>query len=403
MAKQQGLKRELGLFQVTVAGVGIILGAGIYALLGVAAQYAGNATWLSFLFSAFVALCTGLTYAELSSIFKGDSGEYDYTKVISKKFAWLIGVSVILVGVISAATVALGFSAYFTSLLKMNILIPALILVMLMSLINFIGIRETSWYTDLSTFLELAGLLLVIGIGVKYIGRVSLIETPHGMPGVTSAAALVFFAFMGFESIVKFGEETKNPKKVIPQALIYSVLITSVLYVLVAISAVSILGWRALSESSAPLATVFGSVLGGYAVPIITIIALFSTSNTVLLALYASSRQMYGMASEKTLPKKLTSVYEKTRTPWLAISICLVLTLVFVFIGDIEVVANLTNIFLFITFAAVNLGLIVMRYKMPANGKHFRVPINIGRFPVIALLGLLSNLALLVQSAFNLL
>src|SRR3989338_2310644 len=125
------LKRELGLFQVTVAGVGIILGAGIYALLGVASKYAGNATWLAFAFSAFIALCTGLSYAELSSRFKGDSGEYDYVRVFGKKFALFIGVSVIAVGIISAATVALGFAGYFSNLLPLSFWISGGLLVLL--------------------------------------------------------------------------------------------------------------------------------------------------------------------------------------------------------------------------------------------------------------------------------
>src|SRR3989344_1592577 len=129
MAKDE-LNRTLGLFQVTIAGVGIILGAGIYALLGVAAQYSGNATWLAFFISSFVALFTGLSYAKLSSIYSGDSGEYDYVKdTVGKKFAFLIGLSMIAAGIVSASTVALGFAGYFTSIVPIPFLLGALLLI----------------------------------------------------------------------------------------------------------------------------------------------------------------------------------------------------------------------------------------------------------------------------------
>ena len=398
-----GLRRELGIFQVTIAGVGIILGAGIYALLGIAAGTSGNATWLAFLISALIALFTGLSYAELSSIFKGDSGEYDYIKyALSKWYAFLIGLSMIAAGFISAAAVALGFAGYFTQLVSMPLIVVALLLVILMTLINFVGIKETSWFNTVSTFIEFGGLVIIIFLGLKNFGSVNYFDMPQGITGVFSSAALVFFANMGFESIVKLGEETKDPAKVIPRSLLYSVVITAVLYVLVALAAVSIIGWEELNASSAPLATVAAAVLGSKAFILLGIIALFSTSNTVLITMVATSRLAYGMAKEKSLPKFLSLVHERTRTPWAAILIIMLLTFLFTVIGDIEIVANLTNLFLFITFASVNLSMIVLRYKLKDRKRSFRCPVNIGNFPVIPLLGFLSSLGMLVFVLFNL-
>lgn len=401
--KRVKLSRELGLFQVTIAGVGIILGAGIYALLGVAAGSAGNATWLAFLISAIIALLTGLSYAELSSMFKGDAGEFDYIKVaLSKKFAFFIGLSMIAAGFISAAAVALGFAGYFTEIVSLPLIVVAILLILLMTLINFVGIKETSWFNTISTLVEFGGLLLIVILGIKYFGRVDYLDMPHGFSGVFSAAALVFFAYMGFESIVKLREETKDPEKTIPRALIYAVIITSVVYVLVAIAAVSIIGWDELSASGAPLAAVAAASLGGYAFVLLGIIALFSTSNTVLITMVATSRLMYGMAKEKSLPHALALVHKRTRTPWLAVLVLMVLTMVFTLIGDIEIVANLTNLFLFITFAAVNLSLILLRYKCKHYKRNFRCPVNIGKFSVIALLGFLSSLFMLGFVIWNL-
>ena len=397
------LKRELGVVQVTIAGVGIILGAGIYALLGVAAQDSGNATWLAFLISAVIALFTGLSYAELSSMFKGDAGEFDYIKTaLNKKFAFLIGLSMISAGFISSAAVALGFAGYFTQIVPIPLIAAAILLILLMTLINFRGIKETSRFNTISTLIEFAGLALIIVLGFKHIGTVPYLEMPKGFSGVFSSAALVFFAYMGFESIVKLREETKNPEKVIPKALIYSVIITSIVYVLVAISAVSIIGWEELSQSSAPLATVAAAALGSKAFLLLGIIALFSTSNTVLITMVATSRLIYGMAKQNSLPKFLAKVHKKTRTPWAAILSIMVLTITFSLIGEIDIVANLTNLFLFITFAAVNLSLIILRYKCKDQQRVFRCPGNIGSFSIIAALGFLSSLGMMVFVITNL-
>ncbi|MEK6848507.1 MAG: APC family permease, partial [Nanoarchaeota archaeon] len=257
------LKKELGLVQVTLAGIGIILGAGIYALIGVAAGNGGNAIWLSFLLSAIVAIFTGLSYAELSSMFKSDAGEYDYVnEAINSFFARGIGISMIIAAIIAAATVSLGFAGYIYTLFPLNILVYAGLILLCMTLINYKGIKETSWFNSFATIIELLGLLIIIVLGLFHIGEVNYFEMPQGFSGVLSSAALVFFAFIGFESIVKLREETKNADTVIPKAVIYSVFITSVLYVLVAFAAISIVGWETLSTSDAPLATVAAAALG---------------------------------------------------------------------------------------------------------------------------------------------
>lgn len=397
------LKRELGLFELTVAGVGIIIGAGIYALIGVAAKTAGNATWISFLISSFIALFTGLSYAELSSMFRGDAGEYDYVKsALSKKFGFFIGMVMILGTIISSGAVALGFAGYFTKLIPMNAVLAAILLIVLMGLINFKGIKETHWFNSVSAFAEIAGVVIIILIGITHFGDVNYFEAPAGIPGILGSAALVFFAFLGFESLVKFREETKDPDKTIPRAIILSIFITSILYVLVALSAVSILGWEKLSSTSAPMALVASTLFGKYAFLALAIAALSATSNTVLLTMVAGSRQLYGMAQEHSLPKFLTLVHPKTGTPWAAILVSMIVAAVFAMLGDIAIVANITNLFLFVAFAAVNLSMMILRYKEPDRKRGFKCPGNIGNFSVVALLGLLTSLGMIVFVLINL-
>ena len=397
------LKRALNLFDVTVAGVGIIFGAGIYALIGIAASSAGNATWLSFLISAIIAILTGLSYAELSSMFKSDAGEYDYlTAAFNKKLALIVGLSMITAGFVSASAVALGFGGYLKGLVNLPTIIGAILLVLSMTMINFIGIKESSWFNTISAIIEFAGLIIIIILGFNKLGSVNYLEMPHGFSGVFSSAALVFFAYMGFESIIKLEEETKNPEKTIPKGIVYSVIISAVVYVLVAVSAVSIIGWEDLSKSEAPLADVAAAAFGPMAFFVLGIIALFSTSNTVLITLVTTSRMIYGMSKEGSLPRLFKKVNKKTRTPYIAIFSLMLITLVFVLLGDIEFVANLTNLFLFFTFATVNLSLIVLRYKCKNTKRNFVCPGNIGKFSIVAFFGFVSSLFMLAYVIRNL-
>ena len=404
ICKEDGikLKRELGLFQTTVCGVGIILGAGIYVLIGIAAGYAGNAVWISFLFAAVLAALTGLGYAELSSIFKTDAGEYDYTKsAFNHKLALIIGLLVIFTGIATSAAVALGFGGYVNALTSIPIIMAALALILLMSFVNFYGIKESSMLNMIFTFFEVAGLLIIIFIGIKHIGSINYFELTKGLNGVFKAAALAFFAYTGYEAVVKLSEETKNPTKTIPRAVILSIIITSILYVLVAVSAVSVIGWENLSSSKAPLADVAKAAFGSTAFLILGLIALASTANTVLMALLVTSRTIYGMSEEKSLPKKLSIVHSKRRTPWLAILLTLVFAAAFALIRNLEFVANLSNIFIFLTFAIINLSVIVLRYKKPNASRKFRVPLNIGKFPVLIFLGIIVSLFMLYYSVVN--
>jgi len=396
------LKRELGLLEVTLSGVGIILGAGIYTLIGRASGLAGNSLWMSFSISALIAIFTGLSYAELSSMFPKASAEYEYTAhAFGKRLAFIIGWLIILSGAIGASTVALGFGGYFKVLFSMPIITSAFVLIIALSFLLFLGIKESALFAVIATLIETAGLLIIIFIGVPYLGKVDYFEMPLGMDGVFQAAALVFFAYTGFESIVKLSEETKSPEKTIPKGLILAILVSVVLYILVAISAVSVVGWENLSRSDAPLADIAFSAFGSNAFVFLTIIALFSTANTVLLMMLGSSRIMYGMANSFHLPSILSKVHFLRRTPWAAIIMTSVLSLLFIFAGDIAFVANVANFTLFVTFFVINASMIVLRYKEPYVKRPFRVPFTIGRFPLLAFLGILFSVFMLLQLEAN--
>ena len=257
------LKRELGLLEVTLSGVGIILGAGVYVLIGQAAGLAGNAIWLAFGLSAIMALLTGLSYAELSSMFPKAGAEYDYvTNAFNARLAFVIGWLVFLSGVLAAATVALGFAGYFSALTGIPMLMSAIVLLLVLTALLAQGVKETARVAVISTLIEVSGLVIIIAIGLPHLGSVNYGEMPLGYSGLFAASALIFFAYQGFESMVKFSEETKKSETTVPKALILALAISVVLYVLVALSAVSVLGWQQLSVSTAPLADVVSATLG---------------------------------------------------------------------------------------------------------------------------------------------
>jgi APA family basic amino acid/polyamine antiporter len=396
------MQREIGLFELTTWGVGIILGAGIYVLIGEAVGIAGNATWLSFILGALVASLTGLSYAELSTILPQEAAEYVYVKIacgcdiLSFVVGWLITTT----GIMYVSTVALGFAGYFQSLFGFSKVVVAVVLIVILSGINFAGIKESTRMNIVFTLIEIAGLVLIIVIGIGSVGKVNLLDAPTGLSGIFSASALIFFAYLGFEDIVNVAEETKNPEKTIPKALITSIVITTSLYILVAIVVVSLVDWQVLSEASAPLAFIASRVLGDNWSIAMSLIALFATSNTVLIMLVVGSRMVYGMAHEGAFPRALSKLHRKTSTPWLAILVTMLSSIVFVFLGDLELVASLTSFGAFVTFASVNLALIFIRYRRTDLSSSFKVPFNLGKFPLTGFLGLLSCLFLITQ--FNL-
>ncbi len=396
--RESSLRRDLGLPAVTLSGIGIILGAGIYALLGEAAGMAGNAVWLTFAIAAAIAVFSALSYAELSSMFPRAGAEYEYvSNAFGKWLASVIGWLIILSGILGAATVSLGFAGYFSDLVGLPVIPSAILIVLVLAGILLAGIKETARAAIVMTLIEAGGIVMVILIGLPYIGQVDYLEMPQGIPGLLQASALVFFAYMGFEEIVKLSEETKNPERTIPLALMIALAVSILLYILVSLAAVSVVGWEHLAASRAPFADVAAVALGPAAFTLISVIALFATANTALLMMMASSRIVYGMASSYSLPPFLARVDSRARVPWTAVIVVALATMAFLFAGRIDFIANVTNFTLFVTFVVINASVIALRYRAPGAARPFRIPGAVGTLPVIPVIGMGSSLFLLAQ------
>jgi APA family basic amino acid/polyamine antiporter len=351
------LRRTLGLWQVALSGIGIILGAGVYALVGPAAGLAGNALWAAFLLAAIAAGLTAYSYARLGSMRPKDSPEFQYTALaFGPRIGFVAGWLMLIADLLAVSAVALGFGGYFAHLVGTGVVANAAGLLAVTLLVLLVGIGQSVALAIVLTLVEAAGLLFVVVIGMPAWGRGTYLDMPQGVTGLSGAAALIFFAYLGFDEIGNFAEEMHDPARNLPRALFISMAGATAVYLLVAVSATAAVGWQALSESTAPLALVARQALGPAADTGLSLIALAATANTVLLLLVAAARSVYGMAAAGVLPRWLGGV-DRRGVPARATLVVTAITGALVLLGDLTRVAALTDAAVLMSFLLVNLSL----------------------------------------------
>jgi len=384
------LHRVLGMTEVTAGGVGIIIGAGIYVLLGAATAHAGPLVWAAFLMAAVLSALTGLSYAELSSMFPSAAGEYEYTRqALPEWVAFIVGWTMITGLVVAAATVSIGFARYIGYFVDIDPRATALGLLVAVCVVAMIGVKQSARLTVGLSAVQVGGLLLVVAIGLPHVGDVDL-RTGPGVGGVLTAAALVFFAFIGFDEVITLAEETRDPTRTVPRALLLALGLSTALYVAVAVAAVSVLGAGALAASPRPLADVMAHVLGGRGATVVAAIAVMTTTNTTLLALTAASRVMYGMAKAGAMPRALAAVHPDRGTPVRAIIAVASVSAVFAAFGEFAIIAAVTDFAVYVVFLAVNGTVVILRRTRPDLPRPFAVAGAIRGVPVVPILGLAS-------------
>jgi APA family basic amino acid/polyamine antiporter len=392
------LKRRLGLWVTVITGVGVILGSGIYVLVGVAAGEAGNAVWLSFLIAAAVAGLTGLSYARLSRLKPKDAPEFQFVGMAFRPWlAFLAGWLILWAVVISSSAVALGFAGYLSYLAGTPVIPVAIGLVLACSIVVFLGIGESALLAGILTFVEVAGLVFIVAVGVPHFGEVNIMEMPMGVVGTVGAASLVFFAYLGFEGMANLSEEMKNPEKDLPRAILLALGISTLLYILVALSAISVVDWQTLGQSDAPLALVAAQVLGDRAGTTLTLVALFSTANTVLLLLLGASRAMWAMSCAGALPGAFCVIGKERRTPWLAIIVVAFFASLFTVFEDIGQVAEFTNFATLLAFAGVNAAAIKIFSRESSLSGFKRVFLDV----IMPALGLVTAVLLAINTGWR--
>ncbi len=388
------LKRELSMWEIVLAGVGVIVGAGIYALLGKGAGIVGESVWLSFAIGGVIAILTGLSYAELSSRFPKAGAEYVYAKSAFKEWvARLCGFALLFVGFTSATTVALGFGGYFFGLTHIPVLWAAMGVIFLCGIILVRGAKFGADLASGISLIEILGLLVVTFIGLPTLAKGFVVPDLTQLPTVLYGTAVVFFAFLGFEELVRMSEETKDAKHKMPIALLAAIAISSVLYVLVSASAIGLVGADTLGSSTSPLATVVKPSLGETGFFLMSLAGLLSTFNTVLLIILAASRLLYGMGVARIVPAVFSQT--KNNQPLFALGATVFFSAALLGIGDITILAQMTDVLLFAVFAVMNAVILKLHWKKDRfNG--FRVPLDIGKVSLPALLGLVSSAGMML-------
>lgn len=394
-------KRVLGLPQVTMSGVAVIIGAGIFVLLGPATREAGGAVWLSFVFAGALSALTAFSYMELASMFPKAGSEHEFaSQVFSRWVAVVVGWSMTAALVVAAATVSLGFGRYLNEFVSVDERLAAAVLLLIMSVVSYLGMERAAWLVILLALVEIGSLIAVIVIGVPSVGNHDLLS--GSFTGVLSAAGLVFFAFIGFDEVITLAEETRDPTWTVPRALLLALGISTLLYVGVAVSAVSVLGADALAVADRPLAAVGEKVFGGWAGSALSSAAMVSTGTTVLLVLTAGSRMFYGMAGANDLPRFLAEVRFQ-RVPLNALIVTVIAALGLLLLGDLKTLASATDALIYLTFLVVNAAVVALRRTQPELHRPFRIRGAIGWVPVLPVLAFIAVVVVareLQQSSF---
>jgi len=426
-AQEDSLKRHLDLTNIVLLGIGAIIGAGIFVLTGTAAAlHAGPAISISFIISAFGCLLAGLCYAEFASMLPVSGSAYTYGYATLGEFvAWIIGWDLILEYLFGSATVAVGWSGYVISFLNdfgihlpaticqspfaygpdgwyqtgAIINFPAVFIIALMTTLLVIGIKESARFNNIIVIIKVGVILLFVGFGISYIDvenwKPFLPEntgkfSEFGWTGVLTGAAVVFFAYIGFDAVSTTAQEAVNPQRDLPKGILLSLAVCTLLYVTVSLVMTGIVKYTELNVP-APIAVAIDATGKGLAwlSPFIKIGAIAGLSSVVMVLLLGQSRVFYSMAHDGLLWKSFAKTHPKYKTPYLTSIVTGLFAALFAGFLPIGLLGELVSIGTLLAFVIVCLGLIVLRKKEPDAPRAFRTP----WVPFVPVLGALICLA----------
>ena len=362
---------------ITFFGLGNILGAGIYVLVGKVAGEAGYYAPLAFLVASIIAAISAFTYAELSARYPVSAGEAVYLDegLNIRGLTIAVGLVITLAGMVSTSALTHGFAGYLSVFIDVPQWLMMLLVILFLGCLAIWGIDQSVMAAAILTLIEIIGLIIIIVVGADYLTQehqqIIVANKSFGaVPwlGVFSGAFLAFYAYLGFEDMVNVAEEVKDPQKNMPRAVLLAVAISTVLYSAVSIVAVMVIEPQQLALSNAPLSDVY-SVATGKAPIIITVIGIFAVINGALIQMIMASRLLYGMANKGWLPEYLSVIHPKTRTPVRTTLIVMSIILLFSLSLQLVELAQLTSYLVLTVFALVNLSLIKIKQAHPQADK----------------------------------
>ena len=399
---EQGLSRSVGTLDLTALGLGAIIGTGIFVIIGEAIGDSGPAIILSFLLAGVTCVFSALSYAELASTIPVSGSAYTYAyATMGELLAWIIGWDLILEYGVSVAAVAVGWGGYLQNLLDSvfgislpdaiaqppgeggTINLPAVVLVLAVTALLVAGVRESARANTVMVILKLAILVFFIVVGVTAFNGDNFSPfAPHGASGVVDAAALIFFAYIGFDAVSTSGEESRRPAKDLPIAIVGSLVIATVLYILVAIVATGLAPAKTLADADAPLTEAMQAGGFGWSANLLSIGALIAITSVVLTILYGQTRITFAMCRDGLLPRSLGTL-NRRKTPARITLLFGLLVAALSAVVPLSEIAKLVNIGTLFAFLIVNIGIIVLRRTQPDLERGFRVPF----VPVFPLIG----------------
>jgi APA family basic amino acid/polyamine antiporter len=407
------LKRAMGVWGVTALGVGAIVGTGIFVLTGkAAATSAGPAIVLSFVIAGIVSALAALCYAELASCVPVSGSAYTYVyATLGEVLAWVVGWGLILEYALGAATVAIGWSGYFSDFLHATfglalpkalstnpfdggvVNLPAALIVLAISGLLVRGTHESVTVNKIIVVLKLAIVVFFIVVGSGHIDPANWHPfAPFGVGGIINGAGLVFFAYIGFDAVSTSAEEVKNPGRDLPRGIIGSLAVCTVLYIIVSAVLTGILAYPKLNVPS-PVSYALIQVGLGWAGAIVAVGAIAGLTTVLLVLLYGQSRVFFAMARDGLLPGIFARVHPGFRTPYLSSIIVGAVVAVVAAVGQLDVVADLVNIGTLAAFALVSIGVVVLRRRQPDLKRAFRCPGS----PVVPLLSAAGAIGLILK------
>lgn len=412
-SSEEKLKRSLGPISLIIMGIGAIIGAGIFIVTGIASATSGPSLVLSFVIAAIACSLTALCYSEMASLITITGGVYTYTQItMGELWAWMVGWTGILQYIIAASAVAIGWSSYtvgFLSSMGINlpafltcspltgtglINLPAFLIVILISGILILGAQESTRVNAAIVFIKLAIILLFVVVGFKFINPANYHPfAPHGVSGIFQGAAMVFFAYIGFDTVASAAEETKNPQKALPIGIIGSLAICSIIYILVTAVMNGMVPFSMFKGCEAPVMMALQYVGVDWATTIVTIGAIAGLTTVILVSLFVVPRLLFAMSRDELLPKKLTKVHPNFKSPAMSILIVGVVTALVSGLLPLNDIFELVNIAALSSFIFLALSVLILRKTHPEIPRKFKCPL----VPVVPVLSIIACLALITQ------
>jgi basic amino acid/polyamine antiporter, APA family len=390
------LKRALNLPLLVFYGLGVTIGAGIYVLIGAVAGHAGTYAYASFVIAALVMGFTVLSYGELTARFPVSAGAAAFVLhgFRSHGLARIAGLLVVLVGLVSAAAIAAGSTGYIRQFANISELPLLFFVILAMGAIAAYGIVESILFAAILAAIEIIGLLIIIAAGMLFdaapAAAPDVVTDANSWTGILAAGLLAFFAFIGFESLANVAEEAEYPSRNMPRAIILTLVISTALYMALAIAAVHVVPPGELAASPAPLSLVFERATG-LPQQVMAAIAILATLNGVVVQIIMVSRVLHGMARQGDLPAVMGLVHPFTQTPLLATAVAVALVMLSAAVAPLERLAEVTSVLSLLVFALVDLALVIIKFRdEPPAPNTFSVPLPVPAAGFLLSLGLIA-------------